>query len=574
LQLAHFKVNSQKISFILYFVVLLILVACQSAALTPSPASTNLSPTTVRLDTATPTIILTPQPSNDPTVQPTLSTSPIEASASQPLAALPPTSGGVATVGLIGQPTSLNPVTENDSAVRELAPLLFETLFRTDPQTARLQPGLAQYWEYSEDGQQVFVHLFPNLKWSDGSPYTAANIAQSLMATQHPALLAFSDLAALDDDTLVLTFSTIDCAAVTTVGLLPLLPASQITSTAPNGSGPFVVEDWTANERTLTLTQNPNYHGPPPLLDGLSIRFIRESEVAIASSEGQFDLLGPLQSPASTVQPPRFTDIAYLAPQVIYLAINFDPRNDAPLAPQVRQALVLALDRQALLNEALAGDGQLVVSSLLPTHWAANPNLTLPDYNPEAAQRLLAEAGLKDSDGDGWLDQNGRRLQLSIRVNGQNELHQNLGWLMSSYYRELGLFARSESVPFDSVVDDLFTHDFSLALFSWFILPDPDQRLYWRSTENSEGFGLNFVAYKNPRLDNLLDQAVSIPGCQTQARAELYADIQETLATEHPVDFLLVPNRHVFVNDRLQGLIPGPFAALTWNVTEWYLQNE
>lgn len=498
----------------------------------------------------------------------------------------PPASrGGTAILGLVGRPDSLNPITEYDPALRELAPLLFDTLLRADPQTGRLQPGLAQSWTYTDDGQQVIFRLPAGLKWSNGDSLTAATIAGSLTATQHPALLAFSDITALDDETLAFTFTGVDCAAVSTLAQLPLLPAEEITATTPMGSGPFVVTGWSENKRTLNLAQNPNYHSTEPLLDNLTVHFIKNDEVAVALSEDQFDAVGPLQSSLPPYQSPipnlqskienrKSKIVTYSAPQVVYLAINFDPKNDPPIAPQVRQALLLALDREAILAETLAGDGQLMAGPLLPGHWAANSSLSAPAYDPEAARTLLARAGLSDSDGDGWLDQNGQRLELSIRTNGQNPLHQNLGWLASSYYRDLGLFARSESVPFDSLVDDLFTHDFSLAIFSWPILPDPDQRLYWRSTENKEGIGLNFTSYNNPQLDKLLDRASGIPGCEAQARAEIYAEIQAVLAQDRPVDFLLAPNRHLLVNRRLHGLVPGPFAAFTWNVTEWYVQGE
>jgi peptide/nickel transport system substrate-binding protein len=487
---------------------------------------------------------------------------------------------------LIGQPDSLNPITTTNSALRELVPALFDSLLHVDPATAQLGPGLAQSWEYRRSGRQVVFHIPPDLKWSDGRPLTAAAIAASLKATEHPALLAFTQIEASDAETLALTFVTIDCSAVTTLATLPLLPASEILDITPTGSGPFKIGEWSENKRSLSLERNPNYRGPTPLLDGLTVRFIENDETAIALSEGQFDALGPLSADnqsdveginsQSKIQNPKskiFTDLVYPAPQMIYLAINYAPKNVDPVEPEVRQALLLALDRKALLAEALNGDGQLLAGPLLPGHWAVNPDLTWPEYDPQAAQKLLAKAGLKDEDGDGWLDQDGRRLELSIRLNGGNPLHQNLGWLAASYYRDLGLFVRSDSMAFTALLDDLFTHDFSLALFSWPLLPDPDQRLYWRSTEDEVGLGLNLISYDNPTLDGLLDRAIKVPGCEPLDRAKIYGDIQKTLAQERPVDFLLSPNRHIFVATRLHGLSPGPFAPLTWNVSGWYLQE-
>jgi len=511
---------------------------------------------------------------------------PDQARTSQPTSSAPsilseqPVQGGRAAVGLVGQPETLNPIIENDSALRELRPLLFESLLTVDPQTASLQPGLARSWAYAPDGRRVTFELPPNLAWSDGLPLTAADLAASIRATEHPALLAFSDIYAPDGETLTLTFTTIDCAAVTTVGLLPLLRSAEITATLPTGSGPFQVENWSEDKQSLALTPNPNYRGPAPYLDELTIRFIRNDEVAIALSEGQFDLLDPLQLPITNDQlsvdnpPAPFSVLTYPAPQVIYLAINFDPENQAPVAPEVRQALRPALDREAILATALNDDGLLLAGSLLPGHWAAAAELSPPAYDPAAARALLAEAGLRDTDGDGWLDHAGERLELSIRLNGENRLHQDIGWLASSYYRDLGLYVRAEGVPFDSLIDDLFTHDFTLAIFSWPILPDPDQRLYWRSDENGAGVGLNFGSYNSGSLDDLLDQAVATPGCDPAARAGLVAGIQQTLAQDSPVDFLLAPNRHVLVGPRLHGVQPGPFAALMWNSSDWYVQDE
>ncbi len=548
---------------------LLILTGCQADSLTPTalPAPTAAPATPSSVPSATPTV--------SPTTAPT-------ATALAP--STPAPTGGGATLGLVGQTDSLNPIAADNPALREITPLLFESLLRVDPQTAALQPGLAERWEISEDGQQVTFYLPANLKWSDGTPLTAAAIAAALKATEHPALLAFDHISAPTRQTLRLTFDKIDCAALTTLATLPLLPAAGVLEPMPTGSGPFQVENWSDNKRTLTLTRNPYYHGPTPRLDGLTVRFIPPDQLDLTLSESRFDLLGPLPSPLSpparqAVQSPRPSDgqsnlqsLSYPAPQLIHLAINYSPRNDPPMEPKVRQALLLALNREALLAEALAGEGQLLAGPLLPGHWAAASTLTWPEYDPKQAARLLAQAGLRDTDGDGWLDREGQRLKLSIRTNGENPLYQNLGWLVSSYYRDLGLFARTEGVSSDNLLDDLFTHDFTLALFSWPLRPDPDQRQFWRSDQAEEGLGLNFTSYKNPTLDKLLDQAVAVPGCAAPERAKIYAKIQQTLAAERPADFLVVPNYHLLAAKSLRGLKPGPFVPFTWNAAEWYIE--
>ncbi len=518
-------------------------------------------------------------PTGTPIPRPTRSARPAILPGPTPPATSPPAADSgpadsTAILGLVGQPDSLNPLLENDSALRALTPLLFESLLRSDPHTARLGPGLAQSWDY--EGRRVIFHLPPGLKWSDGRPLTADQVAASLAASRHPALAAVSDVATPDDHTLALTMAITGCAAVSHLAQLPLLPAGQVTQTVPLGSGPFVVEERSPGQARLTLVRNPHYRGDRPPLERLSIRFIEDEAAArIALSEGRFHLVGPLSAPlAGEFRAEGFTDLAYPAPRMVYVAMNFAPRNEAPLPPEVRQALALALDRPAILAEALDNEGQLLAGPLLPGHWAAHTGLAWPEYRPDTARQLLRRAGWRDTDGDGWLDEDGQRVELGLRVNGENRLQQKLGWLISSYYRDVGLYVRAESVSFTSLVDDLFTHDFRLALFSWPILPEPDQRLYWHSAENEEGEGLNLVSYDNPALDELLEQAVSVPGCEPTERAKIYAEVQAALAEDRPVDFLLAPHWHVFVAGRLQGVEPGPFAPLTWNISGWYLQEE
>lgn len=491
-----------------------------------------------------------------------------------PIAEATPQTGGTINLGLVGQPNSLNPIIETNAALHQMTPLLFDTLLRVDPNTAQLQPGLALSWSYSQTGHRVTFTLPPDLKWSDGSPLTASDVIESLEATRHPALLAFSRLTAPNDQMLLLSFTAIDCSAVTALAQLPLLPADQILERTPTGSGPFLVNTRDDTQQTLTLIPNPHYHGNAPLLDRINVRFFDSAAARIALSEGAFDVFGPFPAATTNPNPTELSDLVYPAPQVIYVAMNFDPRNELPVSPQVRRALQLALDRPAILAEALRDDGQLMAGSLLPTHWAANADIAPPAYDPEAARTLLAEAGLRDTDWDGWLDQDGQRLELAMRVNGQSELHQNLGWLITSYYRELGLYVRPESSSLDSIIDDLFTHDFELALYSWLIPPDPDQRRYWHSTENDEGEGLNFTSYQNLALDDLLDKGIATAGCPFETRAKTYTQIQETLNRERPVDFLLTPNQHVFVSQQLAGLEPGPFVPFTWNAPQWYLKNQ
>lgn len=550
------------------------LMACRP---TSTPTTSGVSSPVVSQPTADPASRSTGQPTHQPTAQPTISPTPQPASspAATALSTPKPVPGGTLRLGLVGLSDTLNPITGDTTVLAELQPLLFDTLLTADPHTAELQPGLAKSWQYSADGQQVVFYLPPDLRWSDGSLLDAAALATSLRASRHPALKAFSAIEATDDHTLTLTFAAVDCPAVSNLALLPLIPTDQLTATMPTGSGPFVPQAWSEDRRVLTLAPNPHYRGSAPRLTEIVVRFLTANELEIALSEGQFDLLGPIPAPDFPVEAGQFIDIVYPAAKMIFVTVNFEAKNGDTLPLALHSILPLALDREAILTEALNGDGQLLGGSLLPQHWAADDTLTPPPpYNPAEARQKLAQAGLRDVDGDGWLDYEGQRQKIGIRVNGQNELHQNLAWLISGYYRDLGLFARAETVPAESLLDDLFTHDFQAAVFGWPILPDPDQRRFWHSAENTVGAGLNLMSYKNAQVDELLDEGASVPGCIVAERAQIYQAVQVELAQERPVDFLLAPNQHLLAGPQVGGLAPGPFAPFTWNAAEWFLMEE
>ena len=203
-------------------------------------------------------------------------------------------------------------------------------------------------------------------------------------------------------------------------------------------------------------------------------------------------LMPPDSSPAIT-DSASLSVYHYPIPKLLFVAFN----NDHPVLSdsRVRQALTKAVDRDALQDQVLGGAAELVAGSLPAAHWAADPALEPPAYDPDGARRLLAEAGWSDTDGDGWLDRDGERLRLPVRTNGGDKLREDVATLVASYYRALGVDASVELVVWGAVVDDLFTHDFETIVFSWPLVAEPDQSRWWLSTENEVGSGYNVVSF-------------------------------------------------------------------------------
>lgn len=568
----------------------LILTACQSDRNLTTNGVPATSPTATRAVVATTPPHLESSPQHRATeVTPTATASATATGSAIPNPATPtvgtPREGGQIVVGGLDRPDTLNPLLAESEVGRALMPLLFDSLLAHDPNSGQLISHLAEDWTVASDSRTISFTLRTDLRWHDGQPLVADDVVFSIEAARDPALDSLygpqlehvTEVNATDERTVVVRLDQAHCPSLTVLGELPIVPRHLLDSSdldtapfgsAPVGSGPFVFIEWTP-EGEVQLSRNEDYWGGAPYLEAWRYRpFANVADLQHAWEAGQIDVALMPPGPLPGLTDPSLM-LSYPLPEFLFVAFN----NDHPILSdsQVRLALSMAVNREQLLQEALGGTGELIAASLPFTHWATDPALRPPPYDPDGARRLLAEAGWIDSDGDGWLDQEGERLRLPIRTNGGNRLREDVTTLVAGYYRAIGVDASVELVVWGAVVDDLFTHDFEAIVFSWPLRADPDQSQWWLSTENEIGIGDNFVSFADETVDRLLQEALSVPGCDVDRRAERYRQIQHLLAQERPYDFLLVPYATLLTRPGLHGVVAGPFAGPLQSAAAWYV---
>lgn len=275
-----------------------------------------------------------------------------------------------------------------------------ETLTELDVRSGdkgKLVPRLAASWEDQGSGTWRF-HLRPNVKFSNGSTFDAEDVKHSLERATSPKITCESSRY-FGDTKLTATVvdpATVDIKAEPAQPILPLLmsvltivPAEtpiEFTRT-PVGTGPYVLSQWTPGQ-SIVLERRPDYWGEQPKVSKATYVFRADSAVRAAMVQtGEADL-APSISVLDATNPA--TDFSYPNSETLYLRIDtsIPPMNDK----RVRQALNLAIDRQAFIGTLLPQGTEPAVAIVPPTTLGWNPNIKVPPFDPEGAKKLLEEA--------------------------------------------------------------------------------------------------------------------------------------------------------------------------------------
>jgi peptide/nickel transport system substrate-binding protein len=236
----------------------------------------------------------------------------------------------------------------------------------------------------------------------------------------------------------------------------------------------------------------------------------------------------------------------------------------------VRQAMAYALDYDAIIDQVYLGQGYRMAANVLPAiEWAYNNDLEPYPYDPEMAAQLLEEAGWVDEDGDGVREKDGVPLALGLLTNAGNTTREDLGALVQDQLGQIGFDISFEAIEFGSMLTEMDNQTFDMVIIGWTGLgADPNDDAFWARRFDVPGSGFNFVSYSNDRVEELLAQGLSVPGCDPEERAPYYHEIQEIIYDELP--YIFVRGRisnYGYTND-WQGINPGPW-SFYHNMEQW-----
>ena len=517
-----------------------------------------------------------------------------------------PQSGGVLTLGLYQEPDNLNPYLAVQTASRLVRELTIEGLGDAGPADEYV-PALAaevpseENGGISPDGRTITYQLQDGLEWSDGHPLTSADVKFTWDTIMAPGNAVNSrtgydlieSIETPDDTTVVVQFSEVYAPALSlfsiAAGILPqhVLEGESLADAdynrAPEGTGPFVVTEWTSGD-SIVLDRNPNYREEGrPYLDQIVVRLIPSREVGIARLRaGEIDVLWDLietqipefeQLPDVTLQSTPTTNVEYLG-------LNTD--NPVLADVNVRQAIAAAIDRTPIVEDLLYGETE-VATSPIGMGWAAPEGLELPPYDPEAAMGLLEDAGWTDEDGDGVRDKDGQPLELRITTPTGSQTRELTQQLLQEQLGEVGIRLTIENAPAASIFGNweenglLKRGDFDIVEDTWGADFDPADFLATLFTSDqiptaeNGGEGWNFFRLADPELDAAIAEGSST--LNQEERAAAYRTAVERIAESSVYIPLYRRSELDAFSAAVQGYEVNSWDEFTWNAKDWWLNR-
>ncbi|MGX5736397.1 peptide ABC transporter substrate-binding protein [Bosea thiooxidans] len=514
------------------------------------------------------------------------------------VAAPPAKPQGQVIAGISQEPTVFNPLMPGSEVDQGVWWQVFSPLWFIDPQgrfvadLAREVPSVAN-GGISADGLNWKIKLRTDAKWHDGTPFTAEDVKYTLDLINAPGFRArnrvghnlVKDIAIVAPDEIQWRMERAYSPYLSILALTFIVPRHILEkasdpntapfNTAPTGTGPFRWGERVVGDRIL-LHANPAYHGAGPHLERVVFKYIPDLTALYTQFRtGQVDYLGIGGIPAHFAKEAEGLKGAKVirspTPFIEHIALNleFGPFTDKA----VREALYLAMDKQARIDAIYYGLPVATESFLPRESWAFEPGLPVHKHDPAKANALLDAAGWKRGS-DGVRQKDGVRLSFSNSTTTGNPAREQSQQLLQQDWGQIGAEMRISNMPAAVIWGEFWQKSKfeSVAVGSNFMIgndPDVTPRFGSRSIPAKQGAGLNTYQYQNPALDRLLELGAS--QFDQQERRKTYGQIQRIVRD----DLVLLPVYQSVMAEGIRDGLNGFAANINcssncWNMRDWY----
>jgi peptide/nickel transport system substrate-binding protein len=530
-----------------------------------------------------------------------------------------PRRGGQLVASARGVPRSFNRLVAGDQPSDTFSMLTQGSLVRLNRATFELEPWLAEKWESTPDGRTHTLHLRKGVTWSDGTPFTSADVLFTLQAMYDKkveSVVASSVMpggkpiqaTAPDASTVVLTYAQQSGSGVALLDMVPILPKHKLegalkagtfsqvwnTAAAPSdvvGTGPFVLREFKPGERVV-FDRNPRYWRTGadgqklPYLERFVLQFIPEQTAELlALQAGTTDLTQSELRPDDYVPVRRAEEEGKLtlieggvAPDADALWFCLNPqikKGDRRLAfaekREFRQALSHAVDREEFARTVFLGEAVPVWGPITPgnTPWFS-PNLPRYPHDLGRARELLKSIGLEDRDGNGVVETaNNVEARFTVMTQRGRADYERGVAVLREHAAKIGVALEAVMLEYPTMIQRLLACQYdAVYMRPYFSHLDPASNLdFWLSSGSTHFWN---IGQKTPateweaRLDTImLEQAATL---NPERRRELFNDAQRILAENVPALYFAAPRLYYAHSRRTVGVVPSILRPpLLWN---------
>lgn len=401
------------------------------------------------------------------------------------------------------------------------SPLFQSTLLKRD-ENLNIVKDLATEYSLSKDGLVWKVSIRGDIRFSDGTPLTAEDVAYTFNTAA--ASGGKVDLRMLDTAKVVgkneieFKLKERDSTFINrfiSLGIVPKASHGPQYARKPIGSGPYKMIEWNEGQQMIAEV-NPHYYGIQPYFKKLIFLFTDEDTSFAAAKAGKVDIVVVPQAlavqtiPGMKLHPVRSVDNRGLmfpfVPNTGQKTANGSPiGNNVTCDPAIRKAANIAIDRNMLVKGVLEGYGRPAYGICDGLPWD-NPANKFKDADPEAARKILADAGWKDTDGDGIVEKDGQKAEFTMIYPATRSIRQYLALASADMLKKIGIHAKVEGKrSWDEIMQRMHS---DVIVFGWGS-HDPIE-IYHLYNSHHAGDGWNNPGfYKNTMVDEYLNKAIS-----------------------------------------------------------------
>ena len=521
----------------------------------------------------------------------------------QPVSSTPnPISGGIYTEALIGEFLRLNPFLDiYNQPDRDVDRLLFNSLVKFDA-SGLPQPDLAETWGISKDGTVYTFSLRPNLQWHDGAAITTKDVAFTISLLKSGNALIPQDLRNFWEEIQVniLSDSAIQFALpeafspfldYLTVEILPehLLGNLGLDemidhpyNLAPIGSGPYKFDRLLVEDGQIigvVLNAFDEYYEGRPFLDEIVFQYYETTEDAwVAYQNGEVEGLGNVSNDIlmSVLSEADVNLFSAREPNLNIVFLNLENKAVSFFQEaSFRRALMMAIDRQRIIDNLFSGQAIIANGPIMPGNWAYYEEIEKINFDNEGARQILAASNMvEDEEQEGLITETGQALSFDLLI-PDIEIYKEIGLMLQKDWSSIGVMVEIIVKPYEDVISDLQSRNYEAALVDIELTgtPDPDPYPFWGQAQAQSG--QNYSQWNNRSASEFLEQARI--NFDYSDRTRLYRNFQIIFQQEMPSLPLFYPVYNYAIKAKINNVSIGPLydhSDRFNTVNTWYILAE